>query len=92
MASSEKIRKRLERSKKQQEEKSKRRQIERDKAYQRAKKKAFMQEVKDTLGFSKMKIKGVREDVQEATNWKWKAQRPILHVTNPCNEIFLSNP
>ena len=60
MASSVKIRKRVERSKNKEASKSKRRQLQRAAAYRKAKQKEFLQSVKDTLGFNKIRIKGVK--------------------------------
>jgi hypothetical protein len=100
MVSSRKIRKIVDRSKKKQAEKGKRRQVEREKAYQKAKKKEFMKGIKETLGFSKIKIKGkkIQAYKQEESiyldesnpGWNWKSIA-LPHTTNPCNEIFLPN-
>lgn len=93
MASSEKIRKRLERSKKQQAEKGKRRQAEKEKAYQKQMRKEFMKGIKETLGFSKIKIKGTKFPdpviYKDTDKWTWVPTPTTF--TNPCNEISLSN-
>lgn len=101
MASSKKLRKIVERSKKKQAEKGKRRQMEREKAYQKAKRREFMKGIRETLGFDKLKIKGRKTQVlkqqgsvyldESDPSWKWKPAIPTYqpHTMNPCNEILL---
>ena len=100
MASSKKLRKIVDRSKKKQAKKGKRRQIEREKAYQKAKRKEFMKGIKETLGFSKIKIRGPKIQIHKQQGsvyldesnpgWTWKPPT-VLPTTNPCNEILLPN-
>lgn len=100
MASSKKLRKIVDRSKKKQAKKGKRRQMEREKAYQKAKKREFMKGIKETLGFNKIKIKGPKIQIHKQqgsvyldesnSDWNWKSA-VLPYTMNPCNEILLPN-
>lgn len=101
MASSKKIRKIVERSKKKQVEKDKRRNIQRQAEYRKAKSKQFKAEIKSALGFDKIKIKGIREEIVKKGEWLDEFDFYIpppatglnkLASNNPCNEIFLHGP